>query len=69
MHRGVPIREFQQHDGRECIYFLDYQRRVDTKVVVDEGLELLAKTTVVIKDMFRLGRDTRFTGISSFTCL
>ena len=68
-HRGLPIRRSQQHDGRECNLILfglpEKGTIVDAKVVVDEVLEFLAKKTIAIKDMFRLGKYTRSTGISS----
>ena len=59
----------QQHDGRECNLILfglpEKGTILDAKVVVDEVLEFLAKKPIVIKDMFRLGKYTQCTGISS----
>ena len=64
-----PIRQPQQHDGRECNLILfglpEKGTILDAKVVVDEVLEFLARKPIVIKDTFRLGKYTRSTGIFS----
>ena len=69
LHSGVPIRRSQQHDGRECNLILfglpEKGTILDAKEVVDEVLEFLAKKPIVIRDMFRLGKYTRHTSISS----